>query len=156
MPLLQQNFLPTRYSTVNCKLYFCKMETFRNHSIPTSAEAHGAWNSPVIPDFQNSSGINISTKSVHWELHGIGFHCRAASVGNVKVAQYFWPYSVSVGCISTIYGCTMWTKLGWLIVYTSAFCLNMATSGTKNLSDWDPSLEDVILILCWTETYSEL
>lgn len=57
-----------RYSMISCKWYYCKVEAFRNHS-----------NSAY--EIQPTSGINISTKSVHRELHGMGFYDQAAPVG---------------------------------------------------------------------------
>lgn len=35
----------------------------------------------MAAEFQTSSGINSSTKSVHQELHGMGLHGLAAPVG---------------------------------------------------------------------------
>lgn len=44
----------------------------------------------VTAEFPTSSGTNISTKSVHRDLHGMGSSCG----GNVEVARDFRAFSV--------------------------------------------------------------
>lgn len=62
--------------------YYCKVKTFSNHSSSVmkpqtyKVTETGSTSAKVLisAEFQTSSSINISTKSVCWELHGMGFH----------------------------------------------------------------------------------
>lgn len=46
-----------------------------------SVQSHKHLADSVTADLQPSSGINISIKTVHGELHGMGFHNQEAPVG---------------------------------------------------------------------------
>lgn len=44
----------------------------------------------IIAEFQTTSGINISTNTVHWEVHAMGFHGRAAACKPSTMPSIGW------------------------------------------------------------------
>ena len=100
MPPFQQvslsNFCPARDAPVNCKCCYFEVETPRSNNSsaakwsatqacrtgPLSAEA---WRNclslvaTLTTEFQSDSGSNVSTNTVHRELHEMGFHSGAAT-----------------------------------------------------------------------------
>ena len=95
MPPLQQislwNVFSARYSTINCK-WFGTTATQPRNGRPRKVTGWGrrvlrrivrksgqSSADSITAEFQTSSGINISTKTVRRELHCMGFNGRAAA-----------------------------------------------------------------------------
>lgn len=93
-------FTCTNSTMTSKRCFFFKVETFRNHSTSAtkcenmytyrvglpSTYADSAWKL-LTAGLQTPTEINISTKTVHWERHGMGFHGWAASL-MYSIAQF--------------------------------------------------------------------
>ena len=83
------NFCPARAALVNCKCCCCEEETSKSKNKLTEWDRRvlkraGRKNCPssvatLTIKFQTTSGSNVCTRTVHRELHAMGFHGRAAA-----------------------------------------------------------------------------